>query len=200
MLRGASSLAAEDQMSALKVASSFVLGLGLASCSSGAENQATQSPPEFAIVQSPTSVVQVSVDGSRIEGPNVMLERFDGSLRGRGPSGVVDLRREGNSLRGTIGNGPTELYLEPLDDGFVLRGMYSGVLGRLDIRTDRIEGQLGRCQYSLRRYPSELGVAYSGRRICRRGFFEPATLTLSPAVASLEPIDRAAITAILLGR
>jgi hypothetical protein len=82
----------------------------------------------------------------------------------------------------------------------MLRGMFSGALGRLEVRSDKIEGQLGRCQYNLRRYPSDLGVAYNGRKFCGAKAFEPATITLSPTIAGFEPIDRAAIIAILLGR
>jgi hypothetical protein len=123
-------------------------------------------------------------------------------LRGKGPTGVVDLRKEDDTLRGFVGSGPTELHLEPLDaGGFELRGMFSGALSHLEVRSDGIAGQLGRCQYNLRRYPSELGAAYNGQRICRVATsFEPATITLAPTIAALEPIDRAAIITILLGR
>ncbi len=180
----------------------FLLALGSLSCSGSNGSQSGQTaPPEYAIMQSPGSVIQTTVDGSRIYGPNVMLERSEDGLRGNGPSGIVDLRKDDDSLRGIVGTGPTELHLEPVDEGgFLLRGMFSGALGRLEVRPDRIEGQLGRCQYNLRRYPSELGIAYNGRKVCSARFFEPATITLSPTIASFEPIDRAAIIAILLGR
>jgi hypothetical protein len=183
------------------VAALLVFTLGAMSCSSGAGGQSGETPsPEHAIMQSPGSVLQITVDGSRIYGPTIMLERDEGGMRGRGPTGVVDLRKDGASWRGMIGTGPTELHLEPVDEGFLLRGMFSGALGRLEVRADRIEGQIGRCQYNLRRDASELGVAYNGRRVCGSMSFEPATITLSPTIAALEPIDRAAIIAILLGR
>jgi hypothetical protein len=166
---------------------------------------ATQPPPaDSMILVSPTSVVQVTFDGptSRILGPQVDLIHDKDSLRGRGPSGLVDLRKDEDTLRGIVGGGPTELHLEPLGDGegFALRGLFAGVLGRLDVRPDRIEGQLGRCQYNLRGYAVEQGTAYNGRRICSRRSMEPASFTLSAGAAALEPIDRAALVAVLLGR
>jgi hypothetical protein len=189
----------------------LVLALGSVNCSNGSGGQPAQTPqpgqtaqpaqPSSAIMHSTGSVIQTTVDGSRIYGPMVMLERDDAGLRGSGPTGVVDLRKDSDSLRGFIGTGPTELHLETVGEGgFMLRGMFGGALGRLEVRSDRIEGQLGRCQYNLRRQPSDLGVAYNGRRVCSSRSFEPATITLSPEIAALEPIDRAAVIAILLGR
>src|SRR5688500_17527534 len=164
-----------------------------------------QTPPSAASdsveLVSPTSVIQATVDGPRIFGPQVELARDQNGLRGRGPLGIVDLRKESGHLRGMVGGGSTELYLQSAgDNGFSLQGLYSGTLGNLEVRPDRIEGQLGRCQYNLRRSDSEHGTAYNGRRLCGQRWLEPATLTLSPGVASLDPIDRAALIAVLLGR
>jgi hypothetical protein len=187
----------------LKPRLSLVLALAAVSCSSAPSAQNGQStPPEYAIAQSGGDVIQTTVDGSRIYGPSIMIERTAEGLRGNGPFGVVDLRREGNALRGIIGTQPTELYVEPLENGaFVLRGMFSGSLGRLEVRSDRVEGQLGRCQFNLRPQEAEKGVAYNGRRVCgTNASFRPITVTLAPSIVEMEPIDRAAVLAILLGR
>jgi hypothetical protein len=183
----------------------LILTLGSTGCSSGAGAQngnGQTPPPEYALSHSAGSAIQTTVDGSRIYGPMIMIERTGDTLQGRGPTGVVDLRKENDkTLRGFIGTGPTELHIEPLDEGgFVMRGMFSGALGRLEVRSDGIEGQLGRCQYNLRRYSTELGVAYNGRRVCGVAPLEPQTITLAPTIAAFAPIDRAAIIAILLGR
>jgi hypothetical protein len=171
------------------------------SCSASRPQTPSSTPSDSAELVSPSSVVHATVDGPRIFGPQVELARDENGLHGRGPLGVVHLRKENDSLRGMVGGGATELYLESAgDDGFSLRGMYSGTLGSLEVRSDRIQGQLGRCQYNLRRHDSENGVAYNGRRICGQRWLEPATFTLSPGVASLNPIDRAALIAVLLGR
>ena len=52
----------------------------------------------------------------------------------------------------------------------------------------------------MRRYSTDEGVAYTGQRICGRKWSEPATFSLSPGLASLEPIDRAGLMAVILGR
>ena len=170
------------------------------SCSASTPQVPPSTPADSVTLISPSSVVQATVDGSRIFGAQVELARDQNGLRGRGPLGVVDLRRESSALRGVVGGGATELHLERAGDGFSLQGLYSGELGNLEVGPDRIQGQLGRCQYNLRRYPSEQGVAYNGQRICGRRWMEPATFTLSPGLAALDPIDRAALIAVLLGR
>jgi hypothetical protein len=177
------------------------LVLGALSCSSATKQPPSSVPSESMLFVSPTSVIHASFEGSRVFGPQLELARDENGLRGRGPLGVVDLRKGGDSIRGVVGGGPTELYLErDGDSGFSLRGLYSGVLGDLEVRPDRIQGQLGQCQYNLRRHVAEEGAAYNGRRICGRRWMEPATVTLSPAIAALEPLDRAALIAVLLGR
>jgi hypothetical protein len=170
------------------------------SCSASRPQAPSSTPFDSAELVSPSSVVQATVDGARIFGPHVELARDENGLRGRGPLGVVNLRKENDRLRGMVGGGATELYLESGADGFSLRGLYSGTLGNLEVRSDRIQGQLGRCQYNLHRHDSDNGVAYNGRRICGQRWLEPATFTLSPGLASLDPIDRAALIAVLLGR
>jgi hypothetical protein len=171
------------------------------SCSASKPPAPASVPSDSAELLSPTTVVQATVDGSRIFGPQVELASDENGLHGRGPLGVVSLRKERDRLRGVVGGGPTELYLESREnDGFSLRGIYSGTLGDLEVRPDRIEGQVGRCQYNLRRSDSDQGIAYNGRRICGQRWMEPATLTLSRGLASREPIDQAALIAVLLGR
>jgi hypothetical protein len=183
-----------------------LLGLTFATLScSGSTSQAPSSlpppSPESATLVSSTSVVQATVDGSRIFGAQVELARDENGVRGRGPLGIVDLRKGEDSLRGVVGGGPTELYVEKEgENGFAMRGLFGGILGTLEVRPDRIQGQLGRCQYNLRRHAAEEGTAYNGQRICGRRWLEPATFTLSPGIAALEPIDRAALIAVLLGR
>jgi hypothetical protein len=98
------------------------------------------------------------------------------------------------------GPGPTELHLEPKPEGgFFLRGLFNGILGDLEVGPDRIQGQVGRCQYSMRSYASENGASYEGQRTCGQRPLEPAALTLSPAIAALEPLERGALIAVLLG-
>jgi hypothetical protein len=181
----------------------LVAALGVVSCSASTNGHASgqNAAPEYAITQTGGSVVQTTVDGNRVYGPNVMLERSEQGLRGRGPLGVVDLRKDDDSLRGFIGQWPTELHLEHVEGrGFRMRGMFSGILSSLEVTPERVQGQLGRCQYNLRRYEVEAGVAYNGRRFCGVNMIEPTTITLAPSIDALPPLERAAIITILLGR
>jgi hypothetical protein len=178
----------------------LAINLGTLSCSAADGQAPPAAPSDSATLISPSSVIQATIDGSRIFGPQIELTCDANGMRGRGPLGIVDLRKTDGSIRGVVGGGPTELYLEPEgENGFALRGLFSAVLGHLEVKQDRIQGQLGRCQYNLRRYVSEESVAYTGQRICGRGYVEPTTFTLSPGIAALEPIDRAALIAVLLG-
>ena len=182
------------------------LTLGGASCSgSSGQAPAAATPdsvaPDSVTLLSPSGVVQATVDGPRIFGAQVELARDKNGLRGRGPLGVVDLRTKDGSIRGVVGGGPTELYVEREgDDGFAMRGLFSGVLGDLRVKPELIQGQLGQCQYNLRRGADDEGTSYNGQRVCGRRYMESATFTLSPGIAALEPIDRAALIAVLLGR
>jgi hypothetical protein len=183
-----------------------VLGVlfGMASCSgSNGHGGGQKAAPEYAITQTGGSVVQTSVDGSRVFGPGIMLERDEKGMHGSGPLGVVDLRKEGDSLRGFIGQLPTELHLEHDDEGgFRMRGMFGGTLGSIEVTSERVQGQLGRCQYNLRRYDQEENgvIAYTGRRFCGRNIIEPTTVKFAPTIFYLPPLERAAIISILLGR
>ena len=177
--------------------------LGVVSCASSTNSQGNgqNTAPEHAISQTGGSVVETTVDGSRISGPNVMLQRDEKGMRGQGPLGVVDLRKEGDTLRGFIGQQPTELHLDHDEKGgFLMRGLFGGILSSLEVTPESIGGQLGRCQYNLRRYPADTGVAYNGRRFCGANIIEPTTITLSPTINALPPLERAALMAILLGR
>src|SRR5687767_369084 len=82
------------------------------SCSASTPQLPPSTPTDSVTLISPSSVVQATVDGSRIFGAQVELARDENGLRGRGPLGVVDLRRESSSLRGVVGGGATELHLE----------------------------------------------------------------------------------------
>jgi hypothetical protein len=144
---------------------------------------------------------QATIEGTRIFGPQFEVARYDRNLRGHTPTGLVDLRAENDTIEGMIGSGRTELHIDAYeDDGFRLRGLVGGSLGALDVRSDRIQGKLGGCSYDLHQATAVCGTTYRGMRACAQRLPEPAELTLSPAVASLEPLDRAALLAIFLGR
>jgi len=92
--------------------------------------------------------------------------------------------------------------------GFMMPFYLEQLLGSLDVRDDRIVGQLGGCRYDLRD-PDAAGSRYQGTRVCSHlsawsrwpvsHRAEAAELSLTPAIAALPAKDRAALLAILLG-
>jgi hypothetical protein len=180
-----------------------VLLLSIVGCSAPTPAQGPEGPPPEAItVHTPGNMLQANIDGSRIFGPELELTRDPDGMRGHSPLGSVDLRMDDDdTIRGMVGAGSTELHVEHLDDdGFRLRGLFAGRLGTLEIRSDRVQGQVGACQYDLRCAASSYGAAYDGQRVCGVRLPESTTLTLSPAVTSLEALDRGALMAIMLAR
>lgn len=179
------------------------LGVLAVSCAPPPQNP-PGAPIEAIALRSPGNLREVIWDGTRIFGPSIEIVHNDGTYRGHVFDALVDLRTGDATVDGTRG-GPTELHLESQEQGFTIRGLNGGKLGILEVRADRIVGQLGGCQYDLRD-SSATGSRYQGARVCTPvaglpppSLYEPTDLSLSPAVAALPAPDRAALFAILLG-
>jgi hypothetical protein len=154
---------------------------------------------ETITLRTPGNLSTATFDGARIFGPELEIARDGDTYRGRSSRGLVDLRSESGTIEGVVGSGRTELHLEDEEaGGFRVRGINGGKLGELEVRSDRIVGQLGGCAYDLHQASHACGTTYSGSRSCG-GLPQNAELTLPPTVAALEPIDRAALLAIFLG-
>ena len=180
----------------------FVLMLGAVgavSCSSSSQGTASSPTSGSTTHLTPTVSVQTTPQGTRIFGPQLELVRDDKGIRGQSPRGAVNLSEEKGGFTGVVGTGPTNLHVEPADQGnFTMRGMFAGSLGELEVRDDRIQGQLGRCQFDLRGGPAPgAGKSYNGQRVCG-GAMSSTTLTLSPQIEALAPLDRGALIAIVL--
>jgi hypothetical protein len=171
----------------------------LAACAAPTPANAPESQPETITLRTPGNLSTATLDGTRIFGPQLEVARYGDAYRGRSSKGLIDLRSGNDTIQGVVGSGPTELHIENADQqGFRVRGMNGGRLGELEVRSDRIVGQLGGCSYDLRQSASACGTTYSGMRSCG-GMPHNAELTLPPTVATLQPIDRAALLAIFLG-
>lgn len=170
-------------------------GTGGFGCSSSSAPAPGASAPEKL---TPSVSVQKTDKGTRIFGPQLELVRDEDGIRGQSPAGIVDLRGNKTGFSGIIGTGTTNMKVEPSGDGFNMRGMFAGALGDLEVRSDRIQGQLGRCQFDLRAAPGA-SYAYNGQRWCGRAS-APTTLTLTPEITELAPLDKGALIAIVLGR
>jgi hypothetical protein len=155
------------------------------------------SAPSTITLRTPGALVEATMAEHRIYGPDIELARDGRTLRGRVFDNVVDLRCGDAAIEGSVAGGRTDLHLSERAGVFVLRGLYAGKLGELEIGTDRLVGQLGGCQYDLRD-ASGAGATYRGTRLCSRSP-EPAELSLPPAVLPLPPHDRAVLLALVLG-
>jgi hypothetical protein len=177
----------------------LAIALPLAACAAPLPPNAPEQQPETITLRTPGNLSTATLDGTRLFGPDIEVARYGDEYRGRSQKGLVDLRSGNGTIAGVIGSGTTELHLETDEaGGFRVRGMNAGRLGELEVRSDRIVGQLGGCSYDLRQASNACGTTYSGMRSCG-GMPQNAELTLPATIATLEPIDRAALLAIFLG-
>jgi len=145
----------------------------------------------------PGDLREMTFDGPRIYGSWLEIVHLDETYRGRAFNKPVDLRVNDNLIEGTVG-GRTELHLKVEANSFTVQGLNADKLGSLEVRPDRIAGQLGGCQYDLRDAKVR-GAYYQGFRACPTKP-EPAALSFAPEVAAMPPKDRAALLALLLVR
>lgn len=152
----------------------------------------------------PTLSAERTPRGTHIYGPQMDLVRDEDGIRGRGPLGPVDLQ-EGwaRNFSGVVstGSGTTNLHIDPIDNGYLnVNGLFDGKLGELEVRNDRIIGEVGQCHYDLHAKGSDaMGRTYEGFRQCGR-WSQAAELTLSPEIGKLAPRDQGAVIALALGR
>lgn len=171
-------------------------------CNSSSSSGGAATPTGPTTALSPGVSMQKTAEGTRIFGPQIELIRDDEGIRGQCAIGVVDLRAEKGTLSGIIGTGTTNLHIVPAaGNDFALRGMFAGKVGDLTVQSDKIQGQLGQCQYDLRAVAANDATsrAYNGSRRCGMGS-QPTTFTMSPQMADMDLEDRGALIAILLGR
>ena len=148
-------------------------------------------------LRTPSTLLEVRVTPEALTGPTVQVQRTEDGLRGFAFNQTVDLRMEKNKVVGFIGSQPVELFLTTEGDKLILRGLYAGTLGRLEIGPAGVDGTVGACGYSLRQ-DAVAGATYDGQRTCRSQL-EPVTLALPPGLEKQPSTDVAAVLALLLG-
>ena len=171
-------------------------------CNSSSSSGGAAAPTGPTTALSPGVSMQKTAEGTRIFGPQLELIRDEEGIRGQCAIGVVDLRAEKGTLSGIIGTGTTNLHIVPAaGNDFALRGMFAGKVGDLTVQSDKIQGQLGQCQYDLHAVAATDAAsrAYNGSRRCGMGS-QPTTFTMSAQMADMDLADRGALIAILLGR
>jgi hypothetical protein len=139
---------------------------------------------------------QARLEGRRLYGADIEVERLRDGYRGRVRNGIIDLRTDGERIFGTAATGPTDLHFDQLPDALFLTGMYGGKLGELEVRPDRIKGTIGGCTYDMSRHPD--ATWYRGTRVCA-GRLGSAELTFPASLATRPPDERGVLLAIFLG-
>jgi hypothetical protein len=135
-----------------------------------------------------------------ISGPRMQLAVTQNGYRGIADDQMVDLRSNGEHIQGTIHERVVDLHVSIPDEGGVrARGMFGGMLGRLEATPLAIVSSLGFCHYEL----YAIGQRYEGQRACgpsgRMPLVRPAIIEL-PAGFERLPRDRQAmLLAVLLG-
>lgn len=140
---------------------------------------------------------QAKLEGNEFYGPRVRLTFFPDGVRGVVDDELASFQvGEGGKIVGTIGGRPVDLYVRQGADWMTINGLFAGQMSDLRVNTGSIQGNVGRCGYTLRARGDEPG-AFPGRRACR-GMPEDASLLLPPAFAGRPASQRAVILATIL--
>jgi hypothetical protein len=122
------------------------------------------------------------LDGESLTGPNSSLRLVDSGLRGQFQGAPVDVSWTDTALTGTVAQRPARVQLDAGTDLHIW-GSFGPERVDFTLKPDRVEGQVGRCVYELRR--EDFGLA--GQRSCAgplEGEFRvnfPAPLFARPA-------------------
>jgi hypothetical protein len=153
---------------------------------------------QYFTLRTAVSTEQIRLEGDRLFGPDVEVSRLSDGFRGHVGHRNVDLRTSEMKVFGSIGSALTELYVEERPGGFVMKGMYGGKLGTIELLGNKMAGSIGNCTYDLTRAGSDV-PHYTGRRACR-GMVGTIELFLPVDLATRPPEDRAALIALFLGQ
>jgi hypothetical protein len=152
---------------------------------------------QYFTLRLPDLTEQARLDGGRLHGADIELERLRDGYRGHVRSSLIDLRTDGDKIVGSVGTGHTELHVEDSEGVLFLTGMYGGRLGELEVRPDRLKGTIGNCTYDLTRHPD--AYWYQGTRACQ-GRFGGAELAVPLSFARRSAHERGVLLAVFLGR
>lgn len=142
----------------------------------------------------PVNGVQASLYERGMYGPNVSLQRGATFYRGTVLNRVVNLAWDRGEVRGMVDAAPTQLTWTNEGDGVRIRGLYGGKLSNLKVTTERIEGTIGDCGYSM--YADRRG--YRGRAMCLGGLNQEAEVTLPADLGARAEGEQVALLALIL--
>jgi hypothetical protein len=176
---------------------SVLVTLALAGCAAMQPLERQEDFAQYFTLRLPDLTEQARLEGPRLFGADIEVQRMRDGYRGQVRSGLIDLRTDGEKVFGSVGTGHTELHVEEIPGSLFLTGLYAGRLGELEVRPDRIKGTIGACTYDLSRHPE--AAWYQGSRVCQ-GRFGGAELAVPVSLAQRSALERAVFLAIFLGR
>jgi hypothetical protein len=98
---------------------------------------------------------------------------------------------------GTRGGRPIDLHVTSEGEAILATGMFAGILGRLELRGDRLSSSVGRCTVVLSRADER---RYVGERNCRGSVrFARTEIEVPPAFMQLSPERKVMLLAALTG-
>jgi hypothetical protein len=153
--------------------------------------------PKYFTKRIPGNTFQAKVEGDRLYGVDVELKKDGSTYRGRSKIGIIDLRSNGETIEGDMGNGRTELHVTDGPDGLSGKGMIGGGLSHFDLSDDRFSGTIGNCNYDLAKN-QDSGVWYEGLSTCN-GIGGYTRLALPADFPKLPADERAVMLAVFLG-
>jgi hypothetical protein len=173
----------------------FLIVAGLAGCAagnaeSGASTLTLRAPGE-------TQEMRITTDG-RVAGASFQLQATDAGYRGAVHSQIVELRSDGERIRGVVGDRIVDLHVRVDGDVMGANGLFAGRLGRITATPVSISSSFGPCRYELQ---GDLRASkYEGSRACMRAPlpFEPASVELPARFGELPADRRAMLLALLL--
>jgi hypothetical protein len=143
-----------------KGAWAVVLGLGLAAAPALAE--VTVTATDRIQLHAGSRVIEAKVQGDRIFGSEIQIQRYGDEVRGRAFNAPIRLGFEQGRVTGSVGSAPVRLNLSQAEQSVTARGLFAGQQSDLRVDATSITGRIGRCDYDL----TLAGTYYSGFRTC----------------------------------
>lgn len=173
----------------------LLLPLFVLACGTTPRADEPSTPPEYLSLWTAGVSETLRVDARRAWGPNSDFELIDTSYRGRIHGVILDLRPDGDRVKGFVGSSPTDLHVGEKDGTLVADGLVGGLLSHFEMSDSVLWARAGRCTYNLRRTAE--ANTYRGFVACG-GVPLVGRVAVPPSFSSRPPAERAMFLALFL--
>jgi hypothetical protein len=179
-----------------------VVGGGLgAGCATGQGG----GPDEYLTLRTEGATLQMRIEPSgRVSGSEFELATTETGYRGIVSGQLADMAATHDRdpavaaekrVIGTRGGQPIDLHVTTEGDAILATGTFAGILGRLQLTSDRLSSSVGRCTVVLERADER---RYVGERNCRGSVrFARTEIEMPPAFLQLSPERKVMLLAAL---